>query len=449
MYKWLLGIGICSISFLGLNQTGNVSPYSAYGIGNMRVHSDAVETALGYSGFAIVDSAYLNFKNPSSYSRIASGYPLFSLGLTGNLTKFSNGTSSFNKGHIYIDHFVLAFPFKKRFGLAFGLTPFAKRNYHFATSQGVDDSDTLNYEYNGLGTISKSFVGLSFDPIHFKKFRWSLGANMGYLFGRTDNQRISILNGTNSGGIHHASRRLAGIHTEFASTMSFEITSKFSGVLTAIYEPEQKWKTIFGEELYYSTNVQFTDLYQKLDSSFVTGQTSYAGSYGLGLTIEQKIQRTTRKNKEVVSRLQYTLAYQKVAYSQMKEIRDNVAGAPLYSHDLTHASFGLAYTPDKDFYNNNLTGEFFKRLTYRAGFYSGMLPYTKNNTAYKQFGTTFGIGIPVLSQFSYSSVNIGVDFGQRTNSVAGSLTEKYMGLKFGVILSPSRADSWFRKVKLD
>jgi hypothetical protein len=65
------------------------------------------------------------------------------------------------------------------------------------------------------------------------------------------------------------------------------------------------------------------------------------------------------------------------------------------------------------------------------------------------FGITFGIGIPIFAQQSLSSINFGVTLGQIEKNIENSLVEKYANLNFGIILSPSFFDKWFRKRKLD
>jgi hypothetical protein len=333
--------------------------------------------------------------------------------------------------------------------LAFGLKPFSKRNYSYSTSQGVSNGDTLNYQYDGRGTISNAFGGFSFDVVKKQDLRWSLGANVGHLFGQSINQRISTLSGTNAGGISYDSQRMASLQYEFATTLSYAISSKLNTTLTGFYEPAQKWATTFGKELYFSTNIEFPSLYQTVDSSFYAGNVSVASTYGAGFMIDQYLKRTTRRNRELTTKIQYMGSFKYVPYSStVMNIADGQTQRP-YTNDLLHISFGIQMVPDNDFYANNLVGNFFNRLSYRVGFYNDKLPYSLNSEQYNQFGTTFGIGIPILSQFSYSSVNIGVEYGKRSNSQSGALNEQFVGLKFGVILSPSKADSWFRKVKLD
>jgi len=83
------------------------------------------------------------------------------------------------------------------------------------------------------------------------------------------------------------------------------------------------------------------------------------------------------------------------------------------------------------------------------GAYQQTLPYFKNERVYEERGLTFGLGIPILAQQSLSSLNISFQFGQRGLNEANALKESFIGMNFGLIVSPSSFDKWFRKRKLD
>jgi hypothetical protein len=88
-------------------------------------------------------------------------------------------------------------------------------------------------------------------------------------------------------------------------------------------------------------------------------------------------------------------------------------------------------------------------MRYRVGYYNFSLPYTDNGLSASEFGTTFGLGLPIVAQQALSSINLGVTYGKRVNADASGLNESFVGINFGVIISPSFYDRWFRKRKLD
>ena len=87
-------------------------------------------------------------------------------------------------------------------------------------------------------------------------------------------------------------------------------------------------------------------------------------------------------------------------------------------------------------------------MRYRVGAYYNTLPYTAGGEQVTDFGTTFGLGLPIAVRSSVSSVNFGFSFGQRGVSDATQLKEQYYGINFGITISPV-GDRWFQKSKLD
>ena len=107
---------------------------------------------------------------------------------------------------------------------------------------------------------------------------------------------------------------------------------------------------------------------------------------------------------------------------------------------------GIQFNPEKNLFENLSVLKFAEKLSYRLGVYTVNNEFSDQRIA--DFGTTFGIGIPILIQQSLSSVNLSFQMGKRTNE-STSLKENYGGMQVGLIFCPSSFDRWFRKRKLD
>ena len=114
-----------------------------------------------------------------------------------------------------------------------------------------------------------------------------------------------------------------------------------------------------------------------------------------------------------------------------------------------HFGIGIQFCPESKIYENIASLKAFDKLSYRIGAYRDQLPYFKDQIQYVDKGLTIGVGIPILAQQSLSTLNFGISLGQRGTFSAGHLMESYVGINFGVILSPARFEPWFRKRKLD
>ena len=115
------------------------------------------------------------------------------------------------------------------------------------------------------------------------------------------------------------------------------------------------------------------------------------------------------------------------------------------SHDIR---FGMEFIPETDFINNKPITKFYQRMRYRVGGYYAELPYKTDGEQVTDFGTTFGLGLPIVIKNSLSSINFGFTIGQRGVGNQQSLGETYYGINFGVTIAPL-GDNWFQKRKLN
>ena len=81
-------------------------------------------------------------------------------------------------------------------------------------------------------------------------------------------------------------------------------------------------------------------------------------------------------------------------------------------------------------------------MVYRAGVRWEHTGLKLNNQDVKDFGITFGLGLPVNV---LSKINIGVELGQMGTNNAGLIKENYTNIMLGFSLS----DIWFIKRKYD
>ncbi|MFT5581341.1 MAG: hypothetical protein ACI9G9_000589 [Psychromonas sp.] len=451
---------ITVIFFLGhfvaiLAQSTTNTPFSSRGLGLHNVSRDPIQTALGRSSVAFNDTSALNLQNASSHFALSKGNPLFSMALSSNYSTFQEGDVTFSNNVVGIDHFVLAIPFSGKYGIAFGLTPYATRGYDLINTQAID-GDTLRYNYLGTGTISKAFVGLSYAPIIRDNFTWSIGSNLGYLFGRTANHRYAnLVSQTNNlgespGGIYIQSNRITSFHYDLSTSLMYQFREGRRINLSAVITPSQNLKGSYSNEQYTSTtNVYNPSSYFENFNSNFDNVVKSANKVALGLNYNYSFKRTSGKNKEFTSVLNTVVSFDSEQFSQMSQLDSLGNSVSMYNNDYSKVSLGFQYTPDRDFVANSITNKFYQKIKYRVGVYAAKLPYSQNSEQLTQFGTTFGFGIPVVTQFALSSFNFAFDLGQRGTGSPAALNEKYIGFHVGVVISPSKADSWFRKLELD
>lgn len=437
-------------SLNAVSQNVTHSPYSSYGFGERTYGNDAVTSALGKSNIALADSMFLNFYNPATYHLLAEGQPLFSLSAASRLSTYSKANSSVFRATGTIDHFVFGFSIKKLFGLSFGLKPYSNRGYEITNTQKVG-TDSIRYNYEGIGGTNEAYLGLTSTILKWKGAHLSLGANLGYLFGTATNTRKSSIIQSNAynGGVDEKAMRFKSFHYELGAHYKQNITPLQTLSLSAVLEPSQQINAFQSETLYDAGNVNNPLTYSMLyDTSNVQGKITLAPTYSIGFAYSLRTSSTNNSKFTRNSEYLLTGSFSSTDWSQYRTSFNNQE--ILYSYSASSKfSIGFQYTPETKFIENSVNTNFFERMRYRVGYYNFTLPYTDNGLSTSEFGTTFGLGLPIVAQQALSSINIGVTYGKRGNADASGLNESFVGINFGVIISPSFYDRWFKKRKLD
>lgn len=445
--KFLTVLFVVIVAQLTAQNTSN-SPYSSYGFGEKGGIEHAAFTGLGNSTITYFDSTIVNYYNPSTYNTLGEGQPIFSLGITSRLSFYEQNAITEFKPSAFIEHFVMAFTLKKHFGLAFGLKPFSRKGYAITERIAVGtESDSIEYQYLGKGGTNEVFMGLSTNLIKYKTATLSVGANLGYLFGASTNERTSRMytENTSNGGVDYKTIQMNSFHYELGLYYKQTLKENHDLTFASVIEPSQKLNGTYNEYLFQGI-VGNPNSYDTLYASEgQEGNIQLAATVSTGLNYNVKFKDSKKDNSLRNSELGIHINYSTTDWTRFSSTFDPNSNL-LATNKLT---FGIQYTPEYKFLENSANAKFIERVRYRAGYYQYTLPYAFNGDQVKDFGTTFGFGIPILGQQSLSSVNIGVSLGKRGTGDTNALNEKYIGINFGVSLAPSNFDRWFRKRKLD
>jgi hypothetical protein len=436
------------LSFLGLQaQSVNTNILSYYGLGERAIGNHSIYDALGTNNFNLLDSAQLNFFNPASYSLMSSGNTLFSVGIYGRTSKYTYNENSEYQFSAMADHFALGFKMKKRMGMAFGLKPFSGRGYSF--SQKVfTGTDSLKYIYSGQGGIQDLFIGFSYGIIQKNNTKFSIGFNASYLFGKVTNEKQAILIDPNtfSGGIGRNSISVKAFNYEFGAFFRQKLGKMNEVTLSAVYAPTQSFNASFTEELFTASNINTLSTYDTLDFIQTNGNAKLGVESKYGLSYQLLLPDWRRKTRMLHP--QITVLASLTSVSASSHDFQNL----LPWNDLTASKigFGIQFKPEAKLYENISTLKFLEKIAYRVGTYSALLPYaTPSGTQYKEQALTVGFGMPILAQQGLSSLNLSICLGKRGVNEIGYTSEEFLSFNFGLVISPSSFDRWFRKRKLD
>lgn len=448
MRKQVLTVIAVLSAVISFGQNLTNSPFSYYGIGEIGGLEHATINGVGNSTTTYFDSTVLNYFNPASYNTLSTGQPLFSTGISTRLSTYEeNGLS--NKDYIAgFNHFAMAFPIRKHFGLAFGLKPFSRKGYEIQDAEAVG-TDSIYYTYLGDGGINEAFLGVSSNIFKFQNSRLAVGANFGYLFGESSSIRRSSLNGATNGGSNERYMRVKSFHYDLGMYFTQNITNNSTITLAASIDPSQKFNATFDDGLYYryySSDFN-TFIYDTLSYTSGEGTITSASTYNLGLNYKLMLTPDSTNNRRLNSEFAFHLNYGSTDWSTFNRSFGNDSAAYLST---TRFTFGIQYTPEVKIVGSSSTkSKFYEKIKYRAGYYNYTLPYVSEGTQVVDQGFTVGFGIPVITQRSNSSVNLGFSMGNRGNELNTGINESYYGIQFGITIAPGSQERWFRKTKLN
>ncbi len=436
------------IYFLGLQaQSVNSNALSYYGLGERAIGNHSIYDALGTNNFNFLDSTQLNFFNPASYSLMSSGNTLFSVGIYGRTSRYTYDENSEYQFSAMADHFALGFKMLKRMGLSFGLRPFSTRGYSF--SQKVfTGTDSLKYVYSGRGGIQDLFLGFSYGVIQNNNTKFSVGFNASYLFGKVTNERQAILIDPNtfSGGIGRNSISVKTFNYEIGTFFRQKLGKRNEITLSAVYAPSQSFNATFTEELFTASNINTLSTYDTLDFIQSNAKAKLGLESKYGLSYQLMLPDWRRNTRMLHPQITFLASFTAVNSSS----HDFPNLSPWNNLNSSKISFGLQFKPEAKLYENISTLKFLEKISYRIGAYSSLLPYsTVSGSQYKEQALTAGFGMPILAQQGLSSLNFSVCFGKRGANEIGFTSEEFLSFNFGLVISPSSFDRWFRKRKLD
>jgi hypothetical protein len=235
--KIVLSFTLLVTGLLGFSQENTSSPYSYYGLGDVRFRGTHDARAMG--GLNITgDSIALNLQNPASYSRLH--LMNFAVGGSTNFNNLKNSTTTEQAQRTSLDYLAVGIPMGK-FGASFGLIPYSAVGYKLRSSS-TNNNLERNKEFFGNGNVNKFFVGGAYS---FTK-QLSFGINVEYNFGNINNVvRESIIDLSSEENVQLGSReknnsRISGINYTLGLLYDTKWREKYIISTSLNYQPKAK-----------------------------------------------------------------------------------------------------------------------------------------------------------------------------------------------------------------
>ena len=415
MIKKLIVPVFLFFTLISFAQQGTSSPYSFYGIGDVKFKGTAENRAMG--GLTIFsDSIHLNFQNPASYSNLK--LTTFSLGGTYLTTDLSTNKQSEKARRTAVDYLAVGLPLGK-FGVGFGLMPYSSVGYNIQSNIAATATNPEEIkQYSGTGGINKVFFGVGYALT--KKL--SVGIDYSYNFGKIQTYSFRFIEGIQYGTREKNLSDITGGTLTAGLNFNTPINKKLNGFASVTYSPDSKLSSLNSRNIatiqYSSSGAEI--LVEPLDVDVANTNLTIPSKLAVGFGLGQ--------NKKWMLGTEITFQKSSSMGNRFNDINN------VNYENSTRFALGGFYIP-----NYNTFSKYYEKIIYRGGVRYENTGLIINNTSVKDYAVTAGIGLPLMGVFS--NINVGLEYGQRGTTSANLVQENYTNISIGFSLN----DKWFQK----
>lgn len=407
------------VSFLAVStstQAQENSPYSRYGIGNLKQIESVLSKGMG--GVSIADDNPLvpNPVNPATYASLKmTGYQV---AMEGSLLNIKNSYGANKTGSATFSSVNIGFPVGKKMGVSFGLLPVTRMRYNMEKTDTLAFTNSVS-SFTGGGGLQKIYLGAA-----YKYQDFSIGFNTGYNFGNivnsTETNYTDSLNILPS--VINSRIIMGGFFWQLGGLYHAKVNEDYSVNVGLTYTGNQKLKAT-RESIWEYTRNNAADTIYYVESK-QKGTIQMPSSFGAGV---------------MLNRGDFWQVGMDLSTSNWEKF--TILGKTDSTTRTWTFKLGGALTPDVNSINN-----YWKKVTYRAGVYFGQDYLQFNGQHLAKKAVTAGIGYPIRrTNLSIGQINAAIEFGSRGKVADGLIKEGFTRFSFGLTFN----DRWFVKRKYD
>ena len=418
-------IALVCLSSLGIfAQNGTISPYSNFGVGDIRNKGTIDNRAMG--GLQMYgDSIHINLRNPAAFSKLR--LTAYTAGISHSELRLQDNFERQRTSVTNLDYLAVAFPITSKAGIGFGIQPLTSVGYDLVSETPNAAQDTVRNVFTGRGGLNKVFLSVGYEPIKNIAF----GATANFNFGTLQYNRSETTQGVQLGTLDNRESRINGFDFNFSGTYTPTIKEKY---------------TLF---TYLGADTQIN-----LVSKNTRSIGSFSQTQGQIEVFDVDLAAEGLQNTELKIPTRYTLGLGwgeetkwfiggEYAFQQLSSFENAFLAQENVSYaDATTMALGGYYIP-----NFAALSGIFNRVTYRAGLRYEETGLVVSGREINNFGITFGFGVPIVGTGTdrFSNLNLGFELGRRGTRADGLLEESYMNISIGLSLN----DRWFIKRKIN
>lgn len=410
--------GLLISALLAQDQTS--SPYSRFGIGDLLSRNYGRGEAMGGLGIGLSERNNLNLMNPAGIAQMDSMQFLFEVGVSDRLTRLATTDLTKTTNNASFNYLGMGFPITKWWKGSVGIMPYSGVGYSMSDVLNDPDIGQVSTKFTGEGGISSFFIQQAFHPIKYLSF----GFTFSYLFGPISHTKSLIFPADSTYfSTRSTNKSIVGdIHLSYGAQLHLPLENGYFVNVGGVFDNQSDLKTE-SQQLVYTTGQGIVDtlFYSETPDNSIRLPRGYGGGVSFG-----------RRNKFTVGA---DYRFQNWENALFLGYHDSLAN----SQELI---LGMEYIPDVVSPNN-----YYKRMRYRAGVKYGQSYIQLRDTQLKDFGITFGVGLPIPADRNGrpASLNISAEIGKR-GTVDNNLISEVYGL---ISVQLSLRDFWFFPIKYD
>lgn len=438
MYQKLKYTVVIGLFLAGITANAQVtiqSPYSKFGVGNLKGSLLPQYRAMGGISTGVFKNTYfnnINMQNPATYAGINAA--TLDIGTTGGFTELKNSSQTESSFNATLSHVAMAFPAVGLKGaFSFGIMPYSELGYDFKSTVKLgataDNQKTVDYLYKGEGGLTKAYLGFG------RRFgdHFRIGVNAEYLFGNLSETRATqfVNDPAAMSSKMQDKNSVGGFNFSYGMQYDFRIDSKTAFVIgysgssaSKINSTKSNVATRYSLDANGNENL-ILDTLSYTENSPASLKLPLVHNFGVSL----------QKNDRWLIGADYRMG--KWSDFTIGNVKQNL-------QDTYGFSVGGQFTPDFSSINN-----YFKRVEYRVGFQYDKSYVQLSNQDIKQMAITFGLGMPLASyaqRGTFYKMNISAEVGKRGTLSNGLLQERYINFHLGFTLNDG---SWLQRIRLD
>lgn len=401
-------------------QSDIFSPYSRFGLGTInRNKANTIMQGMGGICNALDGKHLLNSANPAAYAETDSLTFLFDAGFYMKYVTYKTANETEKGSNASFDYFDIGFGVTKWLKMGLGVTPYSSRAYSSTADFTWSYDYPYSIDYGGSGGLNKIYWANGFKICK----SLSLGFKMNYIFGNITDE--TTLYYPDYVYFHNEKRTInlnfSNLLFDFGLIFKQQFRNDYKLTIGAVYSLPTNMKahrsvfirTMFKGYGSLTESLRDTILYNPEEIVSV----KYPQGIGAGFTLQKG------------ERWMFGVDFNWDNWSdyRMNNINDSL-------QDSWNIAIGGCYTP----YNTSISN-YFRKMTYRAGFHYDQTFFNIYGTSINKYGVTLGIGMPIPR--AMTMLNIAVEFGKMGTTQNNLVEESYFNISFGVSLH----DRWFIK----